>query len=358
MITTHSLPAFSQNIKTAVTIGTFDGVHLGHQRIIEQLVAKAKDLGVPSVVLTFFPHPRMVLQQDSSIKMLQSLEERAQKLAALGVDYLVIHPFTKEFSRMHAQDFVSEILVQGLHAKTILIGYDHRFGRNRSANIEDLKKYGLRHDFEVSEISAREIDAITVSSTKIRKALASGDIEKANSYLGHQYTLCGGVGSGKKIGREIGFPTANISVDFKQKMIPKTGVYIVKTIWKDKEVFGMLNIGQNPTVKHIQETAQTVTQAKDQGSTQGTTQGPTQGTTQGSAAKTPQAASNLANQPESDNLKIEAHLFDFSEDLYGQKIQLAFLKRLRAEEKFSSLEALKKQLAVDKQNALTYIKQL
>ena len=321
MITTHSLPQFNSDTKTAVTIGTFDGVHLGHQRIIKQLISKAKALNIPSVVLTFYPHPRVVLQKDSSIKMLQSLEERAKKLEALGVDYLVIYPFTKAFSRMHAQEFVLDVLVQGLHAKTVLIGYDHRFGRNRKANIEDLKSYGLHYDFEVVEISAKEIGAITVSSTKIRKAIKLGHIEKANKYLGHPFSISGTVGSGKKIGREIGFPTANITPEFAQKIIPKTGVYVIQTTIDHKKVYGMLNIGENPTVnQHLEGT--------------------------------------LKAASDSSLLKIEAHFFKFSEDLYNQHLSISFLHRLRAEQKFPSLEALKNQLSLDKENALAYIEAL
>ena len=316
MIRTQSLADFNKDMQTVVTIGTFDGVHLGHQKIIAQLVQKAKEMGLPSVVLTFFPHPRMVLQQDSHIKMLQSIDERAEKLAALGVDYLVVHPFTKEFSRMHAQDFVSDILVHGLHAKHILIGYDHRFGRNRNANIEDLRRYGAQFDFEVSEISAREIDAMAVSSTKIRKALENGNVQRAATFLGASYTLHGRVISGKKIGRSLGFPTANIQPDFTQKLIPKEGVYVVYTHWKGILIYGMLNIGQNPTIP-----------SED-------------------------------SQPSKQHPKVEVHLFDFSEDVYDQTLSISFLKRLRDEEKFPSLDQLKAQLALDKKKALSFISRL
>ena len=178
MITTHSLPPLDASTKTAVTIGTFDGVHLGHTQIIKQLVEKAKILKVPAVVLSFYPHPRIVLHQDSGIKLLDSLQEKAAKLEALGVDYFVVYPFSKSFSRMKAATFVSDILVKGLHAKSVLIGYDHRFGRNRNANIEDLRNYGKQYNFEVIEISAQAIEAVAISSTKIRKALAQGQVKK------------------------------------------------------------------------------------------------------------------------------------------------------------------------------------
>ena len=266
MIRTQSLAEFNKEMQTVVTIGTFDGVHLGHQKIIDQLVRQAKKLGLPSVVLTFFPHPRMVLQQDSQIRMLQSIDERA--------------------------------------------------GRNRNANIEDLKRYGVSFNFEVTEISAREIDALAVSSTKIRKALQKGDVQKAATFLGAGYTLSGKVVSGKKIGRDLGFPTANIAVDFVHKLIPKEGVYVVRTEWQGQEVFGMLNIGQNPTVNREENKTTTAQQ------------------------------------------KIEVHLFDFSEDLYNQKLVITFLTHLRAEQKFDSLDQLKEQLKADQKKARSFLSTL
>lgn len=311
MITTHSLPPLDATIKTAVTIGTFDGVHLGHTQIIKQLVQKAKILEIPSVVLSFYPHPRIVLHQDSGIKLLDSLEEKAAKLEALGVDYFVVYPFSKSFSRMKAETFVSDILVQGLHAKSVLIGYDHRFGRNRNANIEDLRNFGKQYDFEVAEISAQAIEAVAVSSTKIRKALEEGRVKKANQFLGSVFGLCGKVISGKQIGRTLGFPTANITPTYAYKLIPKQGVYVIKSYIDGQEVFGMLNIGQNPTV-----------------------------TLQESKSVFP---------------KIEAHFFQFNKDLYGQEINVSFIDRLRDEIKFDSLEALRSQLKKDQSKALKIV---
>lgn len=318
MITINSFSLFKPNTATIVTIGTFDGVHLGHKKIIEQLTHEAKKHKVPAVVLTFYPHPRIVLQQDNSIKMIQSLEERAAKLAALGVDYLVVYPFTKEFSRMSAQHFAAEILAKGLHAQKVLIGYDHRFGRNRNANITDLKAFGNALHFEVEEIEAKAIDAIAVSSTKIRKALMAGAVKKANTYLGHNFSIQGKVGTGKKIGRDIGFPTANLSAVYPHKIIPKEGVYVIKTQRAQGTIYGMLNIGQNPTISAENEI-------------------------------------EITNTASLTNPKIEAHFFEFSEDLYGQTIEVAFIDRLRAEEKFPSLAALKSQLALDKKNAQAVI---
>ena len=311
MITTHSLPPLDASIKTAVTIGTFDGVHLGHTQIIKQLVEKAKILKVPAVVLSFYPHPRIVLHQDSGIKLLDSLQEKAAKLEALGVDYFVVYPFSKSFSRMKAATFVSDILVKGLHAKSVLIGYDHRFGRNRNANIEDLRNYGKQYSFEVIEISAQAIEAVAISSTKIRKALAQGQVKKANQFLGSAFSLSGKVVSGKQIGRTMGFPTANIKPTYSYKLIPKEGVYVIKSQLDGQEVFGMLNIGQNPTV--------------------------------------------IAQDAPSIFPKIEAHFFNFNKDLYEQEITVCLIDRLRDEIKFESLEALASQLKKDQSNALNIV---
>jgi riboflavin kinase/FMN adenylyltransferase len=311
VIITHSLPPLDATIKTAVTIGTFDGVHLGHTQIIKQLVQRAEMLEIPSVVLSFYPHPRIILHQDSGIKLLDTLEEKAAKLEALGVDYFVVYPFSRSFSRMKAEAFVSDILVKGLHAKSVLIGYDHRFGRNRNANIEDLRNYGKQYDFEVAEISAQAIEAVAISSTKIRKALAQGQVKKANQFLGSAFSLCGKVVSGKQIGRTLGFPTANIKPTYTYKLIPKEGVYVIKSQLDGQDVFGMLNIGQNPTVSL-------------------------------------QASESLFP-------KIEAHFFNFNKDLYEQEINVSLMDRLRDEIKFESLEALALQLKKDQSNALKIV---
>ena len=306
MITTHSLPPLDASIKTAVTIGTFDGVHLGHTQIIKQLVEKAKILKVPAVVLSFYPHPRIVLHQDSGIKLLDSLQEKAAKLEDLGVDYFVVYPFSKSFSRMKAATFVSDILVKGLHAKSVLIGYDHRFGRNRNADINDLKSFGETYGFDVEEISAQDINEVAVSSTKIRAALIAGDIQKANTYLGYNFMLTGEVTKGRGLGKQLSFPTANIKIDEDYKIIPKQGSYIICSNINDAVVYGMMNIGVNPTVNGIKQT-------------------------------------------------IEVHFFDFQKDIYGEIIQIDLLHRIRDEEKFESVEALKVQLAKDKEKAFDYI---
>ncbi|MCH2193327.1 bifunctional riboflavin kinase/FAD synthetase [Kordia sp.] len=304
MNTIDFFEAYRAENPSAITIGTFDGVHVGHKKIIENLIAKSE--GLDTMLLTFFPHPRMVLQQDSSIKLINTIEERIQLLEATGLDTLIIYPFNREFSRLKARDFVRDFLIDHLNLKKIIIGYDHRFGRNRTANIDDLREFGQAFDFSVAEIGAKEIDDITISSTKIRRALNEGDITTANTYLGYEFMLTGIVVSGKGLGNTINFPTANIHIEEDYKLIPKQGVYFVKSMIDGKTVFGMMNIGTNPTVKGINET-------------------------------------------------IEVHFFDFDRDIYDKKIQIQLLKRLRNEQKFNSIEALKAQLQKDKQTSLALI---
>nr|WP_255802819.1 bifunctional riboflavin kinase/FAD synthetase [Aestuariibaculum lutulentum] len=291
---------------TVVTIGTFDGVHIGHQKIINRLINTGKASHLKSVILTFFPHPRMVLQKDSNIKLINTIDERRAILEGLGLDYLLIKKFTQEFSRLTAEEFVKQILVDTLHAKKVIIGYDHRFGRNRNADINDLRKYGELYGFDVEEISAQDIDDVSVSSTKIRAALEEGDIDKTNAYLGYNFMLTGTVVEGKALGRQIEYPTANIQIEEDYKLIPKQGSYVVKSVIDGKQVFGMMNIGTNPTVKGNKET-------------------------------------------------IEVHFFDFNKDIYGQQIQIDLLHRIRDEKKFESVAALKEQLQKDKETSLTYI---
>ncbi|MCF7559403.1 bifunctional riboflavin kinase/FAD synthetase [Sabulilitoribacter multivorans] len=301
-----NIESYKLNEPTVVTIGTFDGVHLGHQKIIKRLINTGKLEGLKSVILTFFPHPRMVLQKDSNIKLINTIDERYAILDALGLDYLLIKKFTKEFSRLSAEDFVKQILVEKLNAKKVIIGYDHRFGRNRNADINNLKAFGETYGFDVEEISAQDIDDVSVSSTKIRKALNDGDILKANSYLGYPFMLNGTVIKGKGLGKKIKYPTANIRVEEDYKIIPKQGVYVVKSEIKGTRFYGMMNIGTNPTVS-----------GKEQ--------------------------------------SIEVHFFDFNKDIYGDKIQIDLLNRIRDEQKFESVEALKMQLSIDKKVALEFI---
>ena len=242
------------NKKSVVTIGTFDGVHIGHKKILEKIIFNAKELNCESVVLTFFPHPRMVLQNNSVVQLLNTVDEKTILLEKTGIDNLIIHPFNQEFSRLTAEEFVKEILVNQLNIRKIIIGYDHRFGRNRTANINDLIVFGKEYGFEVEQISAQEINDNAVSSTKIRNAILEGNITLANNYLGYNYFFSGVVVKGKQVGRTIGFPTANIKINEDYKLIPKNGVYIVKSNYDKKTIFGLMNIGTRPTVEGTNQT--------------------------------------------------------------------------------------------------------
>ena len=306
----HSINDFQigsgENIKkTILTLGTFDGVHFGHKKILEKLTQSTVNDKYESLVLTFFPHPRMVLQEGSDIKLLNTLEEKIALLDKIGIQNLVIHPFDESFSRLTAEEFVKNILVDQFHIHKIIIGHDHRFGRNRTANIKDLKEFGKQYNFEVEEISAQEINEVSVSSTKIRQALDDGNVALANKYLGYDYSLTGIVTKGKQLGRTIGFPTANLKLEENFKLIPKNGVYIVKSTINSRIVLGMMNIGFNPTV-------------------------------------------------EGDKQTIEINFFDFDKDLYDQKITVSILERIRSEQKFDSIALLSAQLQKDKKTALDY----
>lgn len=301
-----SLNSENNNSKSAVTIGTFDGVHIGHQKIIEQLVQTANQENLKSCVLTFFPHPRMVLQKDADIKLINTIDERTQLLENLGLDLLFIKTFSESFSRWTAEDFVEKLLVQSLNAKKVIIGYDHRFGRNRSASVDELTEFGGKFGFEVIQISKQDVNDVAVSSTKIRNALNDGDIETANSYLGYHFMISGIVVKGKQLGTSIAYPTANLNIKESYKLIPKQGSYIVYSEIKGEKVYGMMNIGMNPTVDGTKES-------------------------------------------------IEVHFFNFNRDLYNQAITVRLLHRIREEFQFESVDELKNQLEKDKKYSLEYI---
>lgn len=287
-----------------LTIGTFDGVHLGHQKILQMLNEEAKKIGGESVLFTFYPHPRMVLFPDShGLKLIQTQEEKIEKLEKMGLQNLIILPFTKEFSNLSATEFVGNYLVNRLHVKNLVIGYDHQFGKNREGSLEFLKSISSSYNFEVIEISAKEIDDVNISSTKIRTAIENGEISIANMYLGQPFQLKGKVVKGKELGRIIGFPTANIQLESDLKILPKIGVYAVEIILPNKTLCrGMMNIGIRPTVSN------------------------------------------------ENSLSIEVHIFDFNENLYDKFIVVRLLSYIRSEQKFSSVDELKKQLQQDEKN--------
>lgn len=302
----NSINDFHCSKKTILTLGTFDGVHLGHRKILEKVTQITENDTTESLVLTFFPHPRMVLQGQSEVKLLNTIDEKIDLLKKIGIQNLVIHPFDEAFSQLSAEDFVKTVLVDQFHIQKIIIGHDHRFGRNRTANIDDLIIFSKKYHFEVEQISVQEIKEVSISSTKIRNALMEGNMALANDYLGYDYFLTGTVTKGKQLGRTLGFPTANLTMAENFKLIPKNGVYVVKSIINQKTVFGMMNIGFNPTTA-------------------------------------------------GENFSIEIHYFNFNADLYDQEVRVSVIKYLRPEQKFDSIALLKEQLEKDKIFSLIYI---
>ncbi len=292
------ITTFISEKPTVITIGTFDGVHLGHQKIIKRVVETAHKNGLLATVFTFFPHPRMIVQHDQQLKLIHTLAEKKQFLQSLGVDLLIVQPFNEAFANLSAEAFVSELLVKHLRAQKVIIGYDHHFGKNRTANIDNMRLFGEQYGFSVEEIPVQEVDEVSVSSTKIRQALNEGKVEVAEHYLGVPYSFTGEVVHGLKLGRTIGFPTANLQIEASYKLIPKDGVYVVYSLIEGRKVYGMMSIGKNPTI-------------------------------QGKGAS------------------IEVYFFDFNQDLYGQDLTIYFVKYLREERKFSSVLLLKKQIQDD-----------
>jgi riboflavin kinase/FMN adenylyltransferase len=297
----HNISETSNLKDTIVTIGTFDGVHLGHQKILKKLVELKNKNGGETLLFTFDPHPRKVLfPEQRDLKLITTTQEKCELLKQFGIDNVLVFPFTIEFSKMSAEDYISNIISETLKTKTLVIGYDHRFGSNREGNIETLKQVSSDYNFDLIEIPAQEINQLNISSTRIRKAIEEGEIEVANSFLGYSFFMSGMVIKGKQLGRTIGYPTANIELLDLDKIKPKTGVYAVNVVIDQIKFKGMLNVGCNPTT-------------------------------------------------DSDRIqKIEVNIFDFNKNIYGKIIKIEFIKHLRNEVKFANLDELKEQLAKDK----------
>nr|WP_319510561.1 bifunctional riboflavin kinase/FAD synthetase [uncultured Draconibacterium sp.] len=301
----YSLDHFNAH-NPVVTIGTFDGLHKGHQSVIEQLKELAKEIDGETVIFTFYPHPRIVTSpNETSLRLLTTKEEKIKLFEKFGVDHLIIYPFNEEFAEITYTEFVKDILVNKIGTRCLVVGYDHRFGKNREGGYEYLQKCAEKNNFTVKKTDALSVEAEKVSSTKIRAALQSGDIKKANQYLGYEFTLHGTVVQGMQLGRKLGFPTANIEASDKYKIIPGYGVYAVLIEIGDQQYKGMLNIGTRPTFNN-----------------------------------------------NADNRSIEVNIFDFSGDMYGQNITLVFIDKIREEQKFAGIEALVEQLKNDKEVAI------
>jgi riboflavin kinase/FMN adenylyltransferase len=298
---TTTLPSFKNAV---VTIGTFDGVHLGHHTILQEVVSHAKEIGGESVLITFDPHPRKLLFPNQALRLLTSLQTKLDLVNKVGIDHIVVVPFTHEFANFSAENYITQFLVQYFHPNSIIIGYDHQFGHDRKGSIDLLKKYSAANDYKVVEIPAQLIEEAAVSSTKVRKAVTEGHVQEAAHMLGRNYALSGTVIKGKQLGRTIGYPTANIEPHDAAQVVPAIGIYAVTVNMEGQQLKGMLSIGHNPTVSDDQQ------------------------------------------------IHIEVHIFDFAEDIYGKDIEVAFVAYLRNEEKFASLEALKEQLQRDKERAL------
>lgn len=303
----RDIESYSSDKPVILTQGTFDGVHLGHQKILSRLINKAREENGVATLLTFDPHPRTVLYPDNSeLKFITTRAEKIKLLEQIGLDQLIILPFTKELSRLPAMNFVRDFLIGKIGMKHFIVGYDHRFGRNREGSFEELKHFAEIFNFGLEEISATEIEECAISSTKIRKAILNGDIETANSYLGREFSFIGKVIHGKKLGKGLGFPTANIEVSGKDKILPQNGVYCVHIQLDGKMYDGMMNIGVNPTIPSAE-------------------------------------------------WSIEVNIFDLNRDLYGHDIEVSLVSRMRNEVKFETIEELKDQIVKDKVQALSIL---
>mgnify|MGYP006125397125 CR=1 FL=1 len=298
----QSIEDFPSEISTIITIGTFDGVHKGHQKIISRINEIAKKEGLESVLLTFYPHPRHVLFDDhQNFKLINTIEEKIEALSETTLKHLVIHEFSKEFSRTNSVNFIRDILVNKLNMKYMVVGHDHHFGKNREGTYDNLLELSELYGFQIERIEPQNVDDVVISSTKIRNSIKEGNIKKVNSYLCFYFSISGKVIEGNKMGSSIGFPTANIQINNKWKILPKDGVYAVKVFIKNVQYYGMLNIGNRPTITDLKHV-------------------------------------------------IEVHLFNFSSNIYNEEIKVEFIERIRGEKKFSDLDKLKFQLKIDATN--------
>ena len=302
----RNIDDYDQERGAVVTIGTFDGLHHGHQEILKKVVNSSIEKKLSSVVLTFFPHPRTILNKYNNIRMIDTLDEKINQLDKIGIDSLIIQPFDKSFSLLTADQYIKDFLVEKLKLKHIIIGYDHRFGKGREASVVDLKSYSKEYNFTVEEIEAKEIETIKISSSKIRNSINEGDLETTKKYLGRNFKLTGKIIKGDGLGKKINYPTANIFIKEKYKIIPKDGVYFIRTLIKNKSFNGMMNIGHRPTIG-------------------------------------------------SNDKSIEVHLFNFNQDIYNKEISIDIILKIRDEKKFSSIEALKQQLKKDENYCLKLI---
>lgn len=306
----HNINEFTPVKNAVVTIGTFDGVHLGHRKIISRIKELAEECNGETVILTFFPHPRMIIHpEDESLKLINTIHEKADLLQELGIDHLIITPFSRDFSNQTAEDYIRDVLVNTIGTKKIVIGYDHRFGKDRLGGLGDLLKWASEYGYEVIEIPEQDINDVAVSSTRIRKALLEGDIQLANTFLGYPFFISGKVGRGDKIGRQIGYPTANIVIEETYKLIPCDGIYSAKVTVKGETHKGMAYIGTRPTINGITR-------------------------------------------------NIEVNIFDFNADVYGEDIRMEFYHFVRGDIKFTGLDELIVQLAKDKEDVLELMKPL
>lgn len=323
----NHLPQFRNSV---VTIGTFDGVHLGHQQIIKQLKEEAEKINGETIIITFHPHPRSVIKTATPVYLLNTLEEKISLLSSFGIDHLIVVPFDKDFSEQTPEEYVVNFLFEKCRPHTLIIGYDHRFGKNRAGDYHLLESFGKKLGFSVKEIPEQLINDITVSSTRIREALLAGEIETANSYLGYNYFFEGMVVDGNKLGRTLGYPTANIIVHDEDKLVPANGIYVAEA-----------EISLPLTINNQRSTEETITTGLQP------------------AAHSPQLLQGMMSigiRPtvNGKDRTIEMNIFDFNEDIYGRTMKVFVCKYLRSEEKFNTLEELVKQIDIDKQNSLQY----